>query len=123
MPAAGQSPPWEGYSVYVLVDPLVGDPVYVGMTSQSVLRRLQGHRSDVCSVVYDWLRKLRRLGWKPRVRIVAQDLNREQARDLEREYIARHGDTVWNRRPEIVAAHPDCEFCARYRIRKRGGDV
>jgi len=96
MPAVGKTVPKSGYLVYLLIDPETHEPFYVGMTSNPK-QRWFAHHTDPASQVYHKMRDMRARGIKCRVRILADNLGREEAKERELHFIGRYGDVLVNR--------------------------
>lgn len=85
-------------TIYCLIDPRDGRVRYVGRTTQSLVRRLQGHCDSATryrsqTPLTRWLRELLAAGQSPRIRSLAvvSDVLADQA---ERETIARYPDLL-----------------------------
>lgn len=78
------------YKVYRLRDPRTGKVRYIGMTQQSLVKRVHQHMSqkDNCSLdKYNWLRELIWTGYNPLIETIAEFENRELALQAETAWI------------------------------------
>lgn len=94
------------YKVYLLLCPIEHIIRYIGITSTSLTRRLREHlkaKKRNNAHKFHYIQKLKNLGQKPIIRLVAAGLSKEQACSLEIELIAKYrievGDKLLNISP------------------------
>lgn len=80
------------HSIYTLTCPLFGMVRYVGITMQSLNKRLQGHvRGDSGTErKSDWIETLKQSSLKPIIALVSESPNEQQAKMTERRYILHY---------------------------------
>lgn len=73
------------FNLYQLVDPVLNQPVYIGMTSQPLEVRLVGHMGTSSHALRKWIQTLRRKGLRPRIELieVVEDENEAKMREIE----------------------------------------
>ena len=79
------------HSIYTLTCPLLGMVRYVGITMQSLNKRLQGHMSsdngNGIGWKRDWIKTLKQNGLRPLIDLVSEAPNEQQAKLEETRYI------------------------------------
>lgn len=78
------------FKVYRLRDPRTGKIRYIGMTGQTLIKRVHQHmaQTNKCSIdKYNWMRELIWSGYNPLIETIAEFENRELALKAETDWI------------------------------------
>lgn len=81
------------FSIYQLIDPTTDVPFYVGLTSQSIQERLQGHLSEAHSASrahIAWINRLVQAGYTPYIELLREVDNSSEAHRIELDYIRQY---------------------------------
>lgn len=84
------------YLAYVLIDPNTNIPRYIGITTQSLEKRLQGHLRDVISRPNlnkhktNWFNSLNKIGLTPKIQLVKECSCLEELKQFEVDYIKQY---------------------------------
>lgn len=113
------------YAVYVLIDPRDAVVRYVGITDQTINRRLDQHlkRTDGNNEKSEWIDELMAVGMKPKIKAIEEGLTLQEANEREsywiQHYLAGNSPITNRAKTPSPPYRPDSAYLLRSNHRAR----